>query len=85
MERVIKGEPINLPYIMLSQMKKIVRKANTCLSYGMVFTLLFEAAHVDLEGEDGRQLHHSDTYSTKSLMRMGYHLSNGQWKKKISG
>ena len=51
----------------------------------MVFTLLFEAAHIDLDGEDGRQLHHSDTYSTKSLMRMGYHLSNGQWKKKVSG
>ena len=85
MKRVIKGEPINLLYIMLSQMKETVRKANTCLPYGMVFILLFEAAHVDLEGEDGRQLYHTDMYSTKSLIRMGYHLSNGQWKKKILG
>ena len=84
MKKVIKGEAINLPYIMISQMKKTTRKANTCLPYGMVFILLFEAAHVNLEGEDNRQLHHTDTYSTKSLIRMGYHLSNGQWKKKIS-
>ena len=85
MKKVIKGEAINLPYIMISQMKETTRKANTCLSYEMVFILLFEAAHVDLEDEDSRQLHHTDTYSIKSLIRMGYHLSNGQWKKKISG
>ena len=84
MERVIKGEAVNPSYIMLSQMKETIRKANTCLPYGMVFTLLFEAAHINLDDEDSRQLHHSDTYSTKSLIRMGYHLSNRQWKKKIS-
>ena len=61
MKRVIKREAINLLYIMISQMKETTRKANTCLSYGMVFTLLFEAAHIDLDSEDGRQLHHSDT------------------------
>ena len=83
MKKVIKEEAINLLYIMISQMKETTGKANTCLPYGMVFTLLFEAAHVNLEGEDSRQLHHTDTYSTKSLIRMGYHLSNGQWKKKI--
>ena len=54
-----------------------IRRAKTCLPYGMVFTLLFQAIHIDLNGEDGRQLHHSDTYSAKSLMRIGYHLSNG--------
>ena len=85
MKKVIKGEAINLPYIMISQMKKTTRKANTCLPYGMVFILLFKDAHVNLEGEDSRQLHHTDTYSTKSLIRIGYHLSNGQWKKKNSG
>ena len=37
-----------------------------------------------MSGEDSRQLHHTDTYSTKSLNRMGYYLLNGQWKKKIS-
>ena len=84
MKRVIKGEAINLSYIMISQMKETTRKANTCLPYGMVFSLLFEVAHVNLEGEDSRLLHHTDTYSIKSLIRMEYHLLNGQWKKKIS-
>ena len=54
MEKVIKEEAINLPYIMISQMKETTRKANTCLPYGMVFTLLFEVAHIDLNGEDGK-------------------------------
>ena len=76
MECITKGEAINLPF-MLGQMKEIIRKAKTCLSYGMMFILLFQAARTDLNGEDGRELHHSDTHSTKSLMRMGYHLSNG--------
>ena len=53
-ERVIKEEAINLSYIMICQMKETIRKANTCLSYGMVFILLFEDAHVNLEGEDSR-------------------------------
>ena len=84
MERLIKGEAINLPSIMIGQMMETTRKANTCLPYGMVFTLLFQATHIDINDEDGRKLHHSDTYSAKSLIRMGYHLSNGQWKKKVS-
>ena len=66
-------------------MKETTRKANTYLPYGMVFILIFEAAHIDLSGEDSRQLHHTDTYTAKSLIRMGYHLSNGQWRKKIFG
>ena len=51
----------------------------------MAFTLIFKAAQIDLSGEDSRQLHHTDTYSAKSLNRMRYHLLNGQWRKKISG
>ena len=77
MERVIKGESINLPFIMMNQMKETTRKAHTCLPYGMVFTLIFEVAHINLSGEDSKQLHHTDTYSVKSLNRMRYHLLNG--------
>ena len=51
----------------------------------MVFTLIFQTACIDLNEEDGRELHHSHTYSAKSLMRMGYHLFDGYWKRKISG
>ena len=69
----------------MEQMKETIRRAKTCLPYGMVFTLLFQAAHIDLSGEDEKVLYHIDTYSAKSLTRMGYHLSDGQWKRKISG
>ena len=67
MEYLIKGEAINLPYIMLCQMRETVRKVKTCLRYGMVFTLLFQDANIDLTREDGKALQHTDTYSVKSL------------------
>ena len=85
MECITKGEAINLPFIMMRQMKEIIRRAKTFLPYGMVFILLFQAVHIDLSGKDGKELHYSFTYSTKSLMKMGYHLSGGHWKRKVSG
>ena len=85
MECLIKREAINLPYIMMCQMRETIRKAKTCLPYGMVFTLLFQVANIDLTEEDGKALHHTDTYSSKSLIRMGYHFSDGHWKKKVLG
>ena len=30
-------------------------------------------------------MQHTDTYSAKSLQRMGYQLVHGLWKKKVSG
>ena len=57
MECITKGEAINLPFIMMRQMKEIIRGAKTCLPYGMVFILLFQAVHIDLSGKDGKELH----------------------------
>ena len=82
MEKIVNGEPINLPYIMINQMKETTRKANTCLPYGMAFTIIFQAAHINLSGEDKKEPHHTDTYTAKSLIRMGYNKVDGQWKKR---
>ena len=48
----------------------------------MAFTVIFEAAHINLSGEDKREPHHTDTYTAKSLKRMGYIKINGEWRKK---
>ena len=82
MEKVVKGEPINLPYIMINQMKETTRKVNTCLPYGMTFTIIFQATHINLSGEDKKEPHHTDTYTAKSLIRMGYTKVDGEWKKR---
>ena len=82
MEKVVRGEPINLPFIMINQIKETTRKTNTCLSYGMAFTVIFEAAHISLSGEDKKEPHHTDTYTAKSLIRMGYSKIDGEWKKR---
>ena len=82
MEKIVNEEPINLPYIMMNQSKETTRKVNTCLPYGMAFTVIFEVAHINLSGEDKKDPHHTDTYTAKSLIRMGYHKVNGEWRKK---
>ena len=82
MEKIVNGDPINLPYIMINQIKETTRKTNTCLPYGMAFTVIFEAAHINLSGEDKREPHHTDTYTAKSLIRMGYNKVDDEWKKK---
>ena len=84
MEKIVKGDPINLPYIMLNQMKETTRKVNTYLPYGMAFTIIFEAADINLDGEDKKDPHHTDTYTAKSLIRMGYHKSEWRMEKERS-
>ena len=82
MEKVVRGEPINLPFIMINQIKETTIKTNTCLPYGMAFTVIFEAAHISLSGEDKKEPHHIDTYTAKSLIRMGYTKIDGEWRKR---
>ena len=82
MEKVVRGDPINLPFIMINQIKETTRKTNTCLPYGMAFTVIFEAAHINLSGEDKKEPHHTVTYTAKSLVRMGYSKVDGEWKKR---
>ena len=77
MEKIVKGDPINFPYIMINQMKETTRKVNTCLPYGMAFTIIFQTAHINLSGEDKKEPHHTDTYTAKSLIKMGYTKVDG--------
>ena len=67
---------------MINQIKETTKKTNTCLPYGMAFTVIFEAAHINLSGEDKKELHHTDTYTAKSLIRMGYSKIDGEWRKR---
>ena len=80
-----KGQPINLPYLMINQMKEAARKMRFCLSYGMVFTLIFEEFGVDFTGEDAKRLLHTDRYTERTLHRMGIHKVEGRWVRRVSG
>ena len=35
-----------------------------------------------MSGEDKKEPHHTDTYTAKSLIRMGYSKVDGEWKKR---
>ena len=84
MYHLIEGNQINLPYLMLNQMKEAAKGKRACLPYGMVFTLIFNDFGVSLEGEIAKKLLHTDTYNEKSLLRMGYIKKDNVWVKKAS-
>ena len=84
MYHLIEGNQINLPYLMLTQMKEAAKGKRACLPYGMVFTLIFNDFGVSLEGEIAKKLLHTDTYNEKSLLRMGYIKKDNVWVKKAS-
>lgn len=60
---LIKGKLINLPFLMMRQINEATKKNRTCLSFGMVFTLIFEEFKVDYNGEDDRRLLRTDRYN----------------------
>ena len=84
MYHVIEGNQINLPFLMITQMKEATKGKRACLPYGMVFTLIFNEFGVNLDGEISKKLLHTDTYNDKSLFRMGYIKKDNNWMKKAS-
>lgn len=68
---LIRDQPINLPFLIISQIKEAVRKSRACLPYGMVFTLIFEF-DIDYIKEDAMSLLHTDWYNKRSLYHLGY-------------
>ncbi len=79
MEHVIQGIPLNLPAMMIRQMREAICKSRVFLPYVMILTLVFRQHDISVEGEISRHLLFTDTYTARSLVRMGYEKVNGQW------
>ena len=79
MECMIQGIPLNLPAMILRQMRKVMCNSRVSLPYGMILTLIFRQHGLALEEEASKSLHHTDTYTARTLIRMGYEKVNGQW------
>ena len=73
--------------MMIEQIRSAARRSKTkaYLPYGMVFTLTFIDAGIDLDGEDFKSFTHTDYYMVHSLHHMGYQKMNDQWVKKVEG
>ena len=67
---LIQGIAMNLPSMMLQQIKDMANRSKACLPYSMVFTLIFKDFRVDLEGEDFRELMRTDYFNAKTFHRM---------------
>ena len=78
---LIQRNPMNLPFMMMQQIKDATGRSKTkaCLPHGMVFTLIFIDSETNLEGEDFKVLAHTDFYPKRSLHHMGYQKVDDQW------
>lgn len=64
---LIEGKSINLPFLILTQIKEAVNMVRACLPQGIVFTLIFQEFGVDYSKEDLRRLLHINRYNERSL------------------
>lgn len=64
---LIEGKPINLPFLMLSQIKEVAKKSRACVPYEMIFTLIFQEFGIDYTRKDARRLLHANRYNEHSL------------------
>ena len=76
---------IDLPALILAQMRDAATQRRHCLPYGMAVTRLFRAYSIPLEGETSKGILHTDIYDQRSLHRMGYRLVSGRWVHYESG
>ena len=67
MHYMIQGIKMNLPAMMLQNIKDVANRSRTCLPYAMVFTLIFRDSLVDLEGEDYKEMVYTDYLNAGTL------------------
>ena len=72
-------KPINLLAMIISHMVDQMNRNLGSLSYGMLLTILFENAEIDLSNKISQKLLHSDTYNKKSWRRMGFVKIEDMW------
>ena len=69
MHYMIQGIEMNLPAMMLQNIKDVTNQSRTCLSYAMVFTLIFRDSQIDLEGQDYKRMMHIDYINIEIMHR----------------
>ena len=85
MYHIVQGIPLNLPNIIMHQMREASARNKACLLYGMALTRLFEAAKILVKNEAFTRLSRFDMYDEKALTRMQFHIEVGRWVKNESG
>ena len=72
MYHILIKKSINLFGMIMSHMVDQMNRKSGSLPYGMLLTVLFENAKIDLTNEVSQNLIHSNTYNDKILRRMGF-------------
>ena len=71
--KILSGDRVNLPYVMINYMIECLEKFQTYLPYGAVLTVIFEAFDVRITNDDEVvEVRPTNTYDKSSLRRTGY-------------
>ena len=85
MYHIVQGIPLNLPGIMMHQIREASVRNKVCLPYEMALTRLFEATEISGENKAFTRLSRFDVYDEKALTRMQFHVEAGRWVRNESG
>ena len=82
---MILGIKINLPAMMLQNIKDVANRSRTYLPYAMVFILIFKDTRVDLECEDYKEIVHIDYLNVGTLYMMKFEKRGDRQMRRKSG
>ena len=84
---MIEDTVMNLPFLMIKQIKIAIGKVRSqvCMPYGMIFTLIFMKAGIDLEGKDCKTLKYTNFYNIHTLHRTKFRKEGDIWVREIKG
>lgn len=85
MYHLINGTTVNLPIVMMEQMKEAIVRFRACLPYAMVLTLIIRELGISLDSEISQTLMHTDYYNKQSLHQIRYRKVEDHLIRRISG
>ena len=85
MYHIIQKISLNLPRLMMYEIREAAAKNKVCLSYGMALTRVFETVGISLENEGFKNSSHFVIYDEKALTCMHFHVEVRRWVRNESG
>ena len=77
------GHKVNLGFLIIQHMSKVLTSSRSILPYGMLLTTIFQSFGVDLDSDvDIRMSKSSDYIDNACIARLGYEFDGRHWVEK---
>ena len=80
---ILTGRKVNLGFLIIQHMAKVIASSKSILPYGMLLTIIFEEFGIDLDSEsDVRIPKTSNFIDNACLVRLGYQHDGRRWNER---